>query len=378
MKIKIVGVVQCKNEWPLIALSTTHALINHVDEVYVLNDSSTDETHKGLSELSKYFKNRLTVINHTNGKFNQYIERNILISIARKSNPDWIYIFDSDEFIISSNNAGLSEILSKIADNYIAVRYNLSNFVSLRYFDKYDLNSYKKLCYESKPINNLKIKPQKCFDMVYNGSLNFFDIPFSSKVIVRNDSKIFLSKGSHDIIQFYKPPQPTIFCDEIYAVHLPLLTLQKLKNKSETGYKHTLNNESKNTGWQNQLLYKIDKEGWLTKFWEKHSISETDNTNIGLTNIVQINSHFQNSIQKTIDFLSKTKFNTYNMKEYNNTELEKECASNTLFSMADFVHLAAEYHNIFDYIRSKKRKRKKIVTPLSRIVQTVKKWCAKG
>ena len=39
---KVFGLIQAKNEWPPLALSISHALMHHVDEVYVLNHASLD------------------------------------------------------------------------------------------------------------------------------------------------------------------------------------------------------------------------------------------------------------------------------------------------------------------------------------------------
>lgn len=48
---RIIGLLKVKNEWPLLAVTLTHALRNHVDAVYVLDHGSTDGTAAGLAAL---------------------------------------------------------------------------------------------------------------------------------------------------------------------------------------------------------------------------------------------------------------------------------------------------------------------------------------
>ncbi|MBP1628876.1 MAG: hypothetical protein H6Q00_3351 [Holophagaceae bacterium] len=68
---KIAGVIQCKNDWGLIALSIGFALPHHVDGVFVLNDGSNDETHLGLKHLQEIWPGRIHVSNQSEGRFFQ-------------------------------------------------------------------------------------------------------------------------------------------------------------------------------------------------------------------------------------------------------------------------------------------------------------------
>ena len=373
MKIKVAGIVQCKNEWPLIALSITHALINHVDEVYVLNDSSTDETYDGLLKLEKYFAGRITIINQSDTDFNQLVETNIIIDIARKSTPDWFYVFDSDEFLMTKNGCSLKEVLCNTPINCCAIKYSLSNFVSTRSFCDWNLHEFYKICYESVCCEKRKLSGAEYYDEVYGGRLSFYQIPFPSKVIIRNDPQIILRAGSHRVSQFHYPKKSVPLCDAIYAAHIPYLNFDRLRRKCEQGYKHILSGEPKSCGWQNQLLYRLESEGTLEAFWERHSISETEPNDIDLTADVRKNHDFVNNIQKTIDFLAKTKFNVSDMHEYGGQKLIKRIASNTLFTMADLVGLIERYKKLADFSFGAKNKSKTM--SIKRITDKFKSFC---
>jgi hypothetical protein len=371
--MKVTGVVQCKNEWPLIALSITHALINHVDEVYVLNDSSTDETYDGLMKLEKYFTGRITIINQSDTEFNQLVETNIVIDIARKSNPDWFYVFDSDEFLTTKNDCGLKEVLCNTPINCCAIKYSLTNFVSTRNFCDCNLHEFNKICYEAVCCEKRKLSGEEYYDEVYGGRLNFFQIPFSSKVIIRNDPQIILRGGSHSVSQFHHPKKSVPLCDALYAAHIPYLNFDRIRRKSEQGYKHILSGEPKSYGWQNQLLYRLESEGTLEAFWERHSISETEPIDTNLTATVRKNQDFINNIQKTIDFFINTKFNVNDMHEYDGQKLTRRIASDTLFTMADLVGLVERYNKLADLSFGAKSKNKTM--SIKRIIKKFKGFC---
>jgi hypothetical protein len=59
---RIVGILQCKNEWALSAVAITHALLHHADEVLVVDDSSTDRSRAGLARLCERWPGRLRVV----------------------------------------------------------------------------------------------------------------------------------------------------------------------------------------------------------------------------------------------------------------------------------------------------------------------------
>jgi hypothetical protein len=107
--MKIVGIVFAKNEWGLIVVSISHALINHVDEVYVVNHASTDQTFNGLNHLKKLWGERLHIITINNIGFFQEEATNTIIQISKKSNPDWIYVFDADEFLLADESTSLKK-----------------------------------------------------------------------------------------------------------------------------------------------------------------------------------------------------------------------------------------------------------------------------
>jgi len=109
---RTVGLVQASNEWPLLALSISHALMYHVDEVYLLNHSSTDGTYEGTKRLQQLWPGRLHVVEYHDNHFWQEACLSALIEVSQRSSPEWIYVFDADEFMIVQRGRSLREILT--------------------------------------------------------------------------------------------------------------------------------------------------------------------------------------------------------------------------------------------------------------------------
>jgi hypothetical protein len=79
--MKIHGVVIARNEWPLLGLSISHALFYHVDKVFVIDHSSTDDTKNGLAELQKVWPDKIEVFRYEDNLFDQEALTNILLEI---------------------------------------------------------------------------------------------------------------------------------------------------------------------------------------------------------------------------------------------------------------------------------------------------------
>ena len=68
---KVVGLIQARNEWPLLAISISHALLNHVDVVYLLKHNCTDGSDEGINRLQSLWKGRLRVLEFNDDQFLQ-------------------------------------------------------------------------------------------------------------------------------------------------------------------------------------------------------------------------------------------------------------------------------------------------------------------
>jgi hypothetical protein len=221
-KIKISGIVVSKNDWGILGVSISYALLNHVDNVYVVNHFSEDETLAGLKHLQLYWGDRLKIINYPDLTFDQETITNCAINIAYESSPDWIYVFDSDEFLLLDENISLHQILENCDSGIRSIRYELENYISISDFNNCCLLDYLKLRYKSLPtIYNAG--PQSKYEDMYHGRTTFFDYPFDSKIIFRATEESWIGMGCHSLVGL--PPQGIEIKDNrIRCVHLPFPT----------------------------------------------------------------------------------------------------------------------------------------------------------
>jgi hypothetical protein len=91
--MKIIGLVPVKNGEKFIDRFLKNS--NIVDGFIILDDNSTDDTLNCINKLP----NIIEVIkkNKTNDGFNDAYNRNLLLNIAKKHNPDYVFWIDIDE-----------------------------------------------------------------------------------------------------------------------------------------------------------------------------------------------------------------------------------------------------------------------------------------
>jgi hypothetical protein len=273
--MKIHGIVVTRNDWGVLALSITNVLINHADVVHVLNHGSNDQTAEGLRILKEIWGERLKVYSASPDiPFHQSLLTNMIVSLAEEDGADWIYVFDSDEFLLKKRDFSLKEELSKLDSSTVGLRYILSNYISTYNFNEKNIDCYKHLIYKSVP--NTKYDELRAIELISTGHLTFFDLPFPSKIIFRANKNLLIDKGSHKLKYFFKN-QMIETSTLLNCAHLSLISKSTLISKSKQGKSLIDLGLSPKVGWQNQLVYQLDLAGKLDWFWEKHSIKKEKN-----------------------------------------------------------------------------------------------------
>jgi hypothetical protein len=298
--VRITGIIQASNEFPLILLSIAHALYYHLDDIVLLNHNTDDATISGIEKLKLLFPNRIKVINYSDESFFQEASTNILLEITNDSENHWAWVFDADEFLITENMCSLKKYVKK-ANGFNAIRLPFCNFVSTNQFNEYAMEDYLKLIYCSQPMIFNPISEKIISHDIKNGYLNYFDLPFSSKVIFQYNTLNWVSAGSHQLKYPLMQSIRDFKKNEIYAAHLPLLSYRRLWLKAKQGKKLIESGLPESHGWQSQMLYHIEKEGGMDEFWSAHSIHEGSDANINYS----INYDLANSLKPICSLLKE-------------------------------------------------------------------------
>jgi hypothetical protein len=150
MTVKISGFMTIKNEWPLAAVSIAHALINNVDNMYVVDNGSQDGTWQGLKILQEIFPNRLDLIYYESDEFNQRAIAHSLGHLANSDESHWGVFLDADEFLIYENpKVSFRQFLSMTNLDWTALVVDVENWIPTVGFQEDDLEAFTGIKYRS-------------------------------------------------------------------------------------------------------------------------------------------------------------------------------------------------------------------------------------
>lgn len=302
---RIHGLVMARNEWPVLGLAIAHALEHHVDRVLVLDHASTDGTQAGLERLGRAYGDRLTVVHLGEAPFLQEAATSVAIGILSPRPEDWLYVFDADEFGIAGPQLTLRDMLSGLPASTEAVRYSIHNWVSGRDFVVGSLDSYLTLRHRAIVNEGLRLPIELAADEITHGSLNYFDIPFAPKVIVRGKAAAWIAAGSHVTRPQMTAHVHTIPPERFQVAHTPLLSRDRLLTRGQQGMALAASGFCTQHGWQSQMVAAITSAGGLEDFWLRHSIGPTPTAASGPTPHVVEEDAFVDAIRSTIDRLRR-------------------------------------------------------------------------
>lgn len=276
MSSRVVGYVMARDEWPLLGLSITHALASGLDHVVVVDHASTDATQAGLMQLKEAWPDRLTVIRLDADAYLQEATTAVIMAAVRAELYDWVYVFDADEFLLTSNGKDIVTLLNDIPSNVDAVRYEVHQWVATADMDDQDISSYVRITQRAVPCIFIKHPRELLADDIEDGRVNYFDVPFPSKLIVRGSVAHKLSAGAHSLWSADRNfTEQKIDPEQLRVGHLPLLSRRRLTQKCNQGKALIDAGFPRWHGWQNQALREIALADGLDDFWLRHSIPTT-------------------------------------------------------------------------------------------------------
>jgi len=282
MSTRVLGYVIAKNEWPMLGLSISHALHMGVAHIIAVNHLSTDETAEGLKRLEDAWPGRLTIVSTDVSGFPQAIIAKVLLKAFAGDSYDWVYMFDADEFALTENNKPLPDILASVSADVEAIRYELDQFVAYYDMDDTVTDQFNRFTHRAIVCDQTKQDGAIRTDDLVAGNINYFDIPFPSKVMVRSKYAHQILPGAHgvevDVTTNQKVTEQALKKSIIRVAHLPLTSKHRTKQKAIHGQVLIEAGLPRRHGWQNQALHLIDQAGRLETYWKNHSIPPANNS----------------------------------------------------------------------------------------------------
>lgn len=273
MKTRILGLVMAKDEWPTLGVAVTHALRIGIDHVAVLNHGSADDTESGLQLLAEHFPGRISIYYSHEVSFLQEILVTLLAKSACAESYDWVYVFDADEFLILEGEKSLGDFLESVPAEFGAVRYEIRQWLSPSDFRPEVTTDLLKVVKRALPSVFIPKSSELVTPLVEKSGLNFFDLKFQSKLIIRSEFISVLSAGAHVVRSVNSPSEFVAPEYSIYVAHLPMRSRRQLENKARQGEALVRSGFPPSHGWQSQMLYRISQRSGLDEFWARHSDS---------------------------------------------------------------------------------------------------------
>ena len=310
---KILGFVSARNENTLLTLTVSHALMNGCSEVCILVHNSNQDFKEEVSLLAKLWPNKIHIYYQEEFQFHQASAVHVIRFLLQSQNYDWIYVFDADEFIVQSENFSICHFLEGVPPEIQSVRYVVRNWIS--HYD-FELNQYKEFLninHVSEPqINshpNIGILKEK----IKTNVVNFFDLPFPSKIIFRANAPYRLAAGAHKLEGYPENIEISVDCELFQIAHLPFLTMSRLALRVQHGENLVLSKYPEGHAWQEQMLFEIDRASGLDNFWISHSISTSERNQNSKKPFAKVSVVFRNAIEPTINALNE--LNTKNVSD---------------------------------------------------------------
>jgi hypothetical protein len=255
MKIKIIGFMTIKNDWPLAAVAIAHALINHVDKMYVTDNGSRDGTWQGLKILQEVFPDRLIAIYYESEMYNQKAISHALshLESGQESQHTWGIFLDADEFLIFNNPKPLKEFLSQVDLCWNAIISDLINYIPPIGFQEEDLDSYASINVRASVIHQFANERDLFRSRAEGGEIYWQNWKTKHKVLLRQEAWKRLGYGGHQVEYgdgkwMESHDSRTAVGAETYGLfraHLPFTSLRRLKNRSLLNHSDVKGNGSR-------------------------------------------------------------------------------------------------------------------------------------
>jgi len=241
--VKINAAFIVKDEWPLLALSVSHALFHYAEKVIIIDTGSHDGTFQGIKILQSIWGDRIELYRCNQEIYDQTPLTNLLLELSKNSQCEWTMVLDADEFFIHDNYVDFLSKLSQTEENWLAYAIDVINFIVNEGHNELELKAYGEISYRVVGQSKVTCTDTEYIEKVLSGVYPLQLRITPQKILARNSNHIFLSQGNHQVVfgdgvwweKFdSKVASAANLGGKIY--HLPYTSERRIRNRKERSF----------------------------------------------------------------------------------------------------------------------------------------------
>jgi len=292
---KVNAVFIVKDEWPLLAVTISHALTNYAEKVIIIDTGSQDGIFEGIRLLEALWKDRVQLFRCSQEIYDQIPLTNLLIEMSKENDADWTMVLDADEFFVHENYLQFLKKLSETSEYWSSYSLPVANFAVNEGHDDFNLEAFGEITSRIISQGAGLLFDQEFPVRVISGELPLQARNVPHKILVRNSSSIFLALGAHQVvfgdgIDWVRHDSSVSSVDVLGGMicHLPFTSTHRLKARVDRTFFDggktfsRLNNDDFNNLSISELISRAtigseNKDKWLqaSVIIEDNQLSET-------------------------------------------------------------------------------------------------------
>ena len=198
MKVNAVYVV--KNEWPLLAVSISHALTHYAEKVLIIDTGSRDGIFEGIQAMQKLWVGRIELFRCNQEIFDQTPLTNMLIEMSSEDQADWTMVLDADEFFVHDNYSEFLAKLSNTEEKWSSYSIPVENYIVEESHSDLILESFNDIQHRVVGESIYASTAQLYAARVSSGEIPLQYRNTPHKLLIRNSSNRFISQGNHQVV----------------------------------------------------------------------------------------------------------------------------------------------------------------------------------
>lgn len=265
--LKIYGLTICRNEADVIRPCILHQLGMGLDKILVIDNGSTDSTHKELYRLARQYP-----VKWRSEPDRDFLPGQMYTELARQAyseGAEWVVPADADEFYYAASG-NIRTALERETES-ASLSVSIVQFVQRR--------SQRETVPSGLLTMTMRVPEQKgatlpeAGEMVLRNEIGFVERLLPQKIIARPSQNIEYSHGNHEVYNLPEGYRPKKKTSELVSLHAGYRSLQSFTKKAEAGKRAAVGRNPRQSKHKQRWADMLDA-GQLEREWAANSYKD--------------------------------------------------------------------------------------------------------